>query len=58
MRSLAASLRVHLRRPGTKHTLLQVAGFGLISVALGMWLLPVGIAALGISALILSGLLE
>lgn len=37
---------------------LQVTGFALISLALGMWLLPVGIGAAGLSLLILSGLLE
>ena len=58
MRSLVADLRTRLRRPATKHTLLQVAGFGLISFALGMWLLPVGIGVAGVSLLVMSGLAE
>lgn len=58
MRSLVAQLRVRLARPATKHTVLQVAGFGCLSVAAGMWLLPVGIAVAGVSLLVMSGLLE
>jgi len=58
MRSLVADLRTRLRRPGSKHTLLQVAGFGCLAVAAGMWLLPVGIAVAGVSLLVMSGLLE
>jgi len=58
VRSLVADVRIRLRRPATKHALLQVAGFGLISFALGMWLLPVGIAVAGVSLLVMSGLAE
>lgn len=58
MRSLVAAARVRLARPAAKHTLLQVAGFGCLSVAAGMWLLPVGIAVAGVSLLVMSGLLE
>lgn len=58
MRSLAAQIQSRLRRPGTKHTLLQVAGFACLAVAAGMWLLPVGIAVAGVSLLVMSGLAE
>jgi len=58
MRSLAALVRARLQRPATKHTLLQVAGFGCLSVAAGMWLLPVGVAVAGLCLLVMSGLLE
>jgi len=58
MRSLVADVRTRLRRPATKHTLLQVAGFGCLSVAAGMWLLPVGVAVAGLCLLVMSGLLE
>jgi len=58
VRSIVADLHTRLRRPATKHTLLQVAGFGCLSVAAGMWLLPVGVAVAGLSLLVMSGLLE
>ena len=47
-----------LRPRGTRQAILQVVGFGCLSVAAGMWLLPVGIAVAGASLLIMSGLLE
>lgn len=51
MKSLLALLG---RRPAdTRAVVMQVAGLGLIDWALGMWLLPVGIAAAGVSLLIL-----
>jgi len=58
MRSLVALARQRLARPGSRHALLQVAGFGCLAVAAGMWLLPVGIAVAGVSLLVMSGLLE
>lgn len=58
MRSLLASATTRLRFPGTRRAVLQVAGFAAISFALGMWLLPVGIAAAGLSCLVMAGLTE
>ncbi len=58
MRSLLDTTTAHLRRPSGRRAWLQVAGFAAISFALGMWLLPVGIAAAGVSALVLAGLTE
>lgn len=58
MKSLSESTRTFLRPRGTRAALLQVFGFGCLSVAAGMWLLPVGIAVAGASLLIMSGLLE
>lgn len=47
-----------MRPRGTRAALLQVLGFGCLSFAAGMWLLPVGIAVAGASLIIMSGLLE
>lgn len=38
--------------------LLQILGFAAISYALGMWLLPVGIACAGVCLLLLAALVE
>jgi len=58
VRSLLATAATRLRFPGTRRALLQVAGFAAISFALGMWLVPVGVAAAGVSLLVLAGLTE
>lgn len=58
MRSALDATAAHLRRPAGRRALLQVAGFAAISFALGMWLLPVGIAAAGLSCLVMAGLTE
>lgn len=58
MRSLVATVSAKLRPPSTRVALLQVAGFAAIAWALGMWLLPVGIAAAGVSLLVMSALAE
>ena len=44
----------------TRHrsAILQTLGFGAIAYALGMWLLPVGIAAAGVSLLVLAALAD
>lgn len=47
-----------LRPRSARAALLQVVGFGAISFALGMWLVPVGIGAAGVSLIVMSGLLE
>ena len=38
--------------------ILQTLGLGLVSFALGMWLVPVGIAAAGVSLIVLAYLSE
>lgn len=58
MKSLLDATTAHLRRPAGRKAWLQVAGFGAISFALGMWLLPVGVAAGGVSLLVLAALTE
>lgn len=58
MKSLLASAAAQFRRPSGRRAVLQVAGFAAISFALGMWLLPVGIAAAGVSLLVMAGLTE
>jgi hypothetical protein len=58
MKSLLTSASASFRRPSGRRAVLQVAGFGAISFALGMWLLPVGIAAAGLALLIMAGLTE
>jgi len=45
---------MRLRQPGRlASTVRTVGGLGLISLALGLWLMPVGIAAAGVSLLLL-----
>lgn len=58
MRSLLDATTAHLRRPSGRRALLQLAGFAAISFALGMWLVPVGVAAAGVSLLVMAGLTE
>lgn len=43
---------------GARAAVLQTAGFALVSFALGMWLLPVGIGAAGVSLIVLAALSE
>lgn len=47
-----------LRITSARTAVLQVAGFGLISYALGLWLLPVGIGFAGVSLIVLAALSE
>jgi hypothetical protein len=54
----AARLTHRLRQRSARVALLQGAGFAAIAFALGMWLVPVGIAAAGVSLLVMSALLE
>ena len=61
MKSIGASIAEHLRKRKASgnplhSSVLQVAGFGLISAAFGMWLLPVGIGVAGVSLLVLEWL--
>lgn len=61
MKSLAEAVAYQIRRHRTasgRRTVLQVAGFAAISFALGMWLVPVGIGAAGLSLLVMAGLTE
>ncbi len=58
MKSALASVSAQFRRPSGRRAVLQVAGFAAISFALGMWLLPVGIAAGGVALLVMAGLTE
>lgn len=58
MKALATVVADKLRPRSARAAVLQVVGFGLISFALGMWLLPVGIGAAGASLLVLAGLSE
>lgn len=59
MKALLGSAAKHIRySKGTRTAILQTAGFGLISFALGMWLLPVGIGAAGVSLIVLAALSE
>jgi hypothetical protein len=47
-----------LRITSLRTAILQVVGFGLISYALGMWLIPVGIGFAGVSLIVLAALSE
>lgn len=61
MKSVLAAVAEQVRRhrtPSGKRTVLQVAGFAAISFALGMWLVPVGIGAAGVSLLCMAALTE
>lgn len=58
MKALADVVANKLRPRSARAALLQVVGFGAISFALGMWLVPVGIGAAGVSLIVMSGLLE
>lgn len=58
MRTLSAQVAGRLRQRAARAALLQVCGLAAISFALGMWLVPVGVAAAGVSLLVLAALQE
>lgn len=61
MKSIVSAVADVIRRQrgkGARTAVLQVAGFGCLSVAAGLWLIPVGIAVAGVSLLVLAGLQE
>jgi hypothetical protein len=61
VKSIGEAVAAVIRRQrgrGAKQGVLQVAGFGLLSYAAGMWILPVGVAVAGVSLLLLAWLVE
>lgn len=61
MKSIGEAVAAVIRRQrgkGARTAFLQVCGFVCLSVAAGLWLVPVGIAVAGVSLLVLAGLQE